>query len=121
VLKVTIGELPSEEEIGSTMGSSGKSMTSNVLALSVKEIDDDARSELGIESGGVIVERVEEGAAKDAGINKGDVIAMINNASIESVSHFKEIVGKLEPSQVVPVLIYRSGSPRFLALKIPKK
>lgn len=121
-LQVTIGELPSDDDIQLAVTHQGdKSAVSTRLGLSIIELNDEKRDELGVSENGVLVRRVnDEGPAYDAGIRKGDVIMMINNIDIKNVSHFKEILSQLEAT-TVPVLIHRRGSPLFLALKIPKK
>jgi serine protease Do len=120
-LSVTIGELPSDDEIQlAVTRQGGKSATSTRLGLLVIDLNDEKREKLGISEGGVLVQRVDEGPARDASISKGDVIMMIDNIDIRDVSHFKEILSQLS-AKTVPVLIHRRGSPLFLALKVPEK
>lgn len=122
-IKVTLGELPSEEDIElafKNRGNGNQSLTSRRLALSVINLDQEKREQVGIMEGGVLVQRVEAGPARDAGIRKDDVIIMIDNVDIKDVDHFKEIVSKLTAT-TVPILLYRSGSPLFLALRLPAK
>lgn len=120
ILEVTIGELPSEADIQLVV--TGKetqsAITSKRLALSVIDLDDNKREELSISEGGVLVQGVDAGPARNAGIRKGDVILMIDNINIENVKHFKEIVNQRSETKV-PVLVHREGSPLFLALTIP--
>jgi serine protease Do len=124
-LQVTIAELPSDDELelAATSGSSGKSTTHTTLGLSVTELTDEQRETLNLPvKNGVLVEKVSAaGPASNAGILKSDVITMINNVDIASTSQFKEVAESLQPGQTVPILIYRGSTPRFLALKMPKK
>ena len=122
-VNVMIAELPSEEDIQASNGKGGsgnKSATSNRLGLSVVENDKERGNADGNE-GGVLVQKVDSGPARDAGIRKDDVIMMIDNTKIKDVRHFKDVVTGLEAGQAVPVLIHRRGSPLFLALKVPAK
>jgi len=120
-LNVTIGELPSEDDVKLAVTEQGsQAATSTRLGLSVSDLDDEKRNTLGIFDGGVLVRQVEFGAARSAGIRKNDIIVMIDNINIKNVAHFKEIVSQLSAT-TVPVLIHRAGSPLFLALKIPAK
>ena len=119
VLNVTIAELPPEDEIQLARGMGGKS-DSNKLGLTVSDLEPNQRDTLDIEEGGVLVEEVKEGPARDAGIHQGDVIMMIKNITIEDVRHFKEVTSELEAGATVAVLIYRHGSPRFLSIEIPE-
>lgn len=122
-VNVMIAELPSEEDIQASNGKGGsgnKSATSNRLGLSVVE-NDKERGNSESNEGGVLVQKVDSGPARDAGIRKDDVIMMIDNTKIKDVRHFKDVVTGLEAGQAVPVLIHRRGSPLFLALKVPAK
>lgn len=121
-VNVTIAELPAEEEIQtSSKGGSSKSTTSNRLGLSVIDLGEKERNSTEISEGGVLVQKVESGPARDAGIRKDDVILMMDNTKIKDVRHFRDIINGLEAGQSIPVLISRRGSPLFLALKIPAK
>ena len=122
-VNVMIAELPAEEDIQAANGKGGsgsKSTTSNRLGLSVID-NDKERGNAESNEGGVVVQKVDAGAARDAGIRKDDVIMMIDNTKIKDVRHFKEVITGLEAGQAVPVLIHRRGSPLFLALKVPAK
>jgi serine protease Do len=123
-LGVTIGELPAEDDIAAvTKGGKGggKSITSDRVGLSVRDLTDKEREALEIPEGGVLVEHLKDGIARDAGIRKGDVILNLGEFEVKNASHFKELLSKLEPGQSTPVLIHRGDSPLFLALKIPAK
>jgi serine protease Do len=70
---------------------------------------------------GAVVAEVKPGSkAADSGLQQGDVIVGIGNASIttptEAVSKIHEAQATHEKS--VPVLVMRSGSPMYLALQI---
>lgn len=122
-LDVTIGELPAEDDIVASTkgGKGGKSITSDRLGMSVRDLTDKERETLDISEGGVVVEHLKNGIARDAGIRKGDVILKMGDTDLKNASQFKELLAKLEPGQSVPVLIHRGDSPLFLALKIPAK
>ncbi len=122
-VEVTIGELPAEDDIVATTkgGKGGKSITSDRLGMSVRDLTDKERETLDISEGGVVVEHLKSGIARDAGIRKGDVILKMGDSDIQNPNQFKEILAKLEPGQSVPILVHRGDSPLFLALKIPAK
>lgn len=120
-LEVTIAELPPEDDIKLAVSSKGdKTITSDRLGLSVTDLSAKKSETESLPENGVLVVQVEAGAARDAGIRKGDVIVMINNINIKNVSHFKEILADLE-EKTLPVLIHRQDSPLFLAIKVPAK
>jgi serine protease Do len=120
-LEVTIAELPPEDDIKLAVSSKGdKTITSDRLGLSVTDVSAQKSETENLPENGVLVVQVEAGAARDAGIRKGDVIVMINNINIKNVSHFKEILADLK-EKTIPVLIHRQDSPLFLAIKVPAK
>jgi serine protease Do len=119
---VTVGELPEESLSKLSSRSGGKSKaSSDRLGLQVRDLDDKERKELEIAEGGVLVDRSEDGPARQAGIRNGDVLLMLNNQRVTDAKQFKELVGQLEAGQVVPVLVHRNNSPLFLALRMPKE
>jgi serine protease Do len=91
----------------------------NLLGFQVKELDSKALNELGIE-GGVEVYRVDDGAAREAGILQGDIIARLNNMSFDDIYKFKDVVKDLPQNRAIPVLIFRQKKPFFIVLKLDK-
>ncbi len=120
-LKVTISELPEEDEISLSRGDGA---THNVkvrrLNILVSDLPADKREELEIE-GGVLVEGVKSGPASRAGLRRGDVILKFNNADVRDVRQFRDLVKDVPAGKPVPVLVQRRGSPIFLALKIEEE
>lgn len=119
MLQVKIGELPSENELENTSSRGNKSFNSELIGLSVKNLDDEQKEEMNI-TGGVLVQKVTDGAAYEAGIRSNDVILELSQAPIKDVRHFKQLLDDLPKGRSVPVLVLRRGSPRFFALKIPE-
>ncbi len=78
------------------------------------------RETLQIAKNGVLVQDVGKGTAKDAGIQRGDVILRIQNNVIRDAADFEKTVKKLPAGKSVAVLIQRQGSPVFLAIKVDK-
>ena len=120
-LKVTIAELPAEDELAEKAGTpkDGK-VKADRLGLVVEKLTDSQRKELGTGKRGVLVRKVGKGPAREAGIRPGDVILMINNKDVTDPGQFRKLVKSLPAGRSVPVLIQRGGSPVFLPLKIPK-
>jgi serine protease Do len=118
-LRVTLGELPEEEELQAvTPGQPEASSTK--LGVTVGDLTDSQRKQLGIENGGVIVESVDEGStAQSGGIREGDVFIMFDNTRIKNAQHFTELVEKAPAGTMVPLLVQREGGPIFLAVKVP--
>ena len=83
------------------------------------DLSDEEREMLGIEKGGVLVKSVRSGPANDAGVEKGDVITMINGVTVEDSKHFKTLVESLPVGRSVAILVQRRDGPVFLAMKLP--
>ena len=119
-LSIVLGELP-EQQVKVERAEGSKAMTDNRLGLQVADLTVEQRKELELDDGGVLVEKVGEGAAADAGIHSGDVIVRIGDKQVKDVKTFKKIVKKLPAGKSVAVLVQRRGGPIFLALKVPEK
>ncbi len=116
-IMVTIAQLPDEITTVKENTEEEKEVKKSVLGMSVKKLDKVTKKQMKIDSG-VIVEDVDlDGAAKIAGIRKGDVIGMLDNRSINSVEEFTSIAEGLEPGKSIAILIHRSTGPVFLAIK----
>jgi serine protease Do len=118
-IKVTIEELPEDEELASSGTKPGRFVADN-LSMEVAEIRPDQRDKLEVKNGGVLVMKVEQGPAIHAGIRPGDVILSLNNVEVNDAHHFVELTKELPTNKPVPVLIQRAGQSQFLALKLDK-
>lgn len=117
---VTIGELPTEQELASTGRDKKELDQSNPLNLVVSELDDNRKSKWNL-SNGVVVRRVMQGPGADAGLMVGDVITMLNREQIGSVADFEQAARNLPGDRAVPMRIVRRGSPLFIPLKLSSK
>ncbi|WP_273152203.1 DegQ family serine endoprotease [Methylophaga thiooxydans] len=118
-LQVSIEELPEEEELASNSGKQGRFVDSR-LSVEVADIKPAQRDKLGLETGGVIVMKVEKGPAINAGVRPGDVILSLNNVELNDAHQFIEVAKELPAGKPIPILIQRNGESQFLALKIAK-
>lgn len=119
-LDLEIGELPPEEELKHASSDKADTTTDNRLKIAVKDLTDKQREELELVAGhGVVVERVQQGPARRAGIRKGDIVTMIDDERVKDAKHFKELVEALPAGKSVPILVQRAGQPIFLAIKVP--
>jgi serine protease Do len=88
------------------------------LGLVVRELTDEERSRAaarGAVPRGLLVERA-QGAARDAGIQRGDFIVGIRGQRLESVKQFRDAVAK--EKKVVPLLVSRGGNELFIAVAV---
>ena len=91
-----------------------------IAGMQLRDLTDAERKQIGLESGGVLVTRLDDGAARDAGIREGDILMAINNHTVTNSAQLKAQLQKLSKSQSVPVLVRRGDSQIFLAMKLKK-
>ncbi len=89
----------------------------SALGMQVEELGGDARKRLKVESGVQVVDVDESGPASDAGIQKGDVITMIDNRAVKSIDDFEQITDELKSGKSVALLVQRRAGPVFLAIR----
>ncbi|MEW8507049.1 MAG: DegQ family serine endoprotease [Candidatus Thiodiazotropha sp.] len=120
-MKVNIGELPAEDEM-ELAGTQAPKVSENRLGLMVSKVSPQLRKQLRLPSRhGVVVESATGQSAREAGIQQGDVILMINQREIEGVEHFNKLVKELPADKTVPLLVHRNTGPIFLALRVPEE
>lgn len=115
-LKITLGEL--KEEAVQKASLPPKSTELNKLNIVVADLSNEDRAQLDIKNNGVVVQQVNTGSARKAGVRRGDVILMINHKDVVNVEQFNKLVNDLPDDKPVPLLIQRRGETVFLALKI---
>ncbi len=119
IIKVTIGELPDEDqEIAEQKVD--KTRLDEVLGMTVENLTPEQKKRFDIDAG-VYVSGVEAGPARRAGIKSGDVVVQVQGKPVENVAEFKLLVENLPTDKSVPVLIRREQRSLFLALKNDKK
>lgn len=119
-LTVVIATLPEEEALQATTGEP-KSTADTRLGVEVTDLTEEQRKQLDLKQHGVVVTAVREGPASQAGVQRGDVILMINGVQIENSAQFKRLAAELPRGKSVPMLVQRRDGPTFLALKLPEK
>ncbi len=116
VIKVKLGELPEDPAVARVHKPIVEK--ANRLGVSVLDMTDKQKRELEL-ANGVVVERLVDGAASDAGVRKGDIILSINNETVKDSEQFQELVEALPEGKSVAMLVQRGSSPTFLAIKVP--
>ena len=81
-----------------------------MLGVSIQDIDSDLAKKIGIdELTGVYVADVNESsAAKDAGIQKDDIILKVNNILVNKVAELQEQISKFRPGEKVVITVKRN-------------
>ncbi len=82
------------------------------LGISITTLDSKLAEEKGINlgTGGVYVQGVQdEGAAKVAGIEAGDVITQVNGKAVKSVPELQEIIASYRPNEKIKIQYLRNG------------
>ena len=117
-LSVTIGELPSADEITRVASTRRPSDGDNPLNIKVGKASDDLLEELDVEHGILVQEVINGGPADKAGVLPGDVLLMVHREQMDSLDDFDRVIQGLGDDKSIAVLIQRPGGSQFLALKL---
>ena len=125
-VEVTLGERPSQEELGlwpeREEGPVPRPKAEEGLkrfGLTVEENSPEMAQRLGlVTSQGVVITAVEPGSsAYWAGLEPGDVILEVNRRPIDSLAEWNELVSQIDPGEMVLLTVLdRRGIARFLTL-----
>ena len=85
------------------------------LGVRALDIDNDKAPE-GIPSGIYVAEVRADSPAYNTGIQSGDIISMIGDEEVNSITGFKNIMEKLKPNQIINIKVNRSGKDGFTEL-----
>jgi Do/DeqQ family serine protease len=88
------------------------------LGIRVRDLNPDEKKELGLQSGVIIEEVLEDSPAAEAGIQEGDVIIKINREKVNDTKDFNAIARKLAKTQK-PILfqLRREKDTYFITVK----
>jgi len=85
------------------------------LGLALRPLSPDEQRSAGI-TGGLLVERVQQGPAALAGLQQGDVLLAINGAQVNDLAQLQAAVAHAEKS--VALLIQRNGDQIFVPVRL---
>ncbi len=121
-VQVTVGESPrdprgvSNLQVAGAAGNSGAA----ALGLRVEAVDAQTRKQMSLPSGqGVLISDVTGPVAGDADLQAGDVVLMVNQQRIASVSDFQAATRDVKAGSTVLLLIRRGDQSRFVGLTVP--
>jgi len=115
-VKIIIDELPTEVTQAKVQDEPMSSKVTEILGMEFKNLDSKTKKKLNINKG-VVVSNVSGDAATEAGIRVGDVITMLDNRSIASISDIKSVAAQLSKGKSVAMLVQRTTGPVFLAIR----
>ena len=90
------------------------------LGVIPRELDSKIAKEKNLKIGrGIYLEEVvDNGAAKSAGLQKGDVIVKMEGQLVDSDAQMREIIGRRRPGDVINVTVNRDGSERDFKVEL---
>jgi serine protease Do len=110
-ISMTVGEM------NATAGKADESVAKGKLGLAVRALTPAERDKADVSKDeGLMVERVAEGAAAQAGIRPGDIILSVNGESVSSVDKLRNLVEKNGKRLAFHIL--RGDTKLFVALRI---
>jgi serine protease Do len=115
-IAITVAELDADQkQRADKVPEPPKPVAVNGLGLSVVDLPEERRKQLGISSG-VVVESA-EGPATTAGIRRDDIVLSLNNIDATNAKQFNEQVAKLDPKKQAFVLIRRQENVFYLPIR----
>ncbi|MBM4233321.1 MAG: PDZ domain-containing protein, partial [Gammaproteobacteria bacterium] len=122
-VKVRVGELEPAGPVVADNQRAEPESSADRLGLVVRDLTSEERSQGGMRDGrggrtpvpeGVLVERA-QGAARDAGVQRGDFVLNVNGRPVKTVKEFRVAVAKA--GKAVALLVQRGGSQIFIPIR----
>ena len=117
-LSVTIAEIEAEKPLKKTVDKPPKSKeptAAQSLGLTVSDLTDAAKKELGVK-GGVQVDSVADAAAR-AGLREGDVIVTVANVSVTNVKELEAVLSKIDKTKPLNILFRRGEWAQYTVIR----
>jgi serine protease Do len=115
-LNVTLGEMPSDNEIATSAGKLPAKPEVNRIGLLLKELTPQQKKKLNGKNGLLVVDS--QGAAAQAGLRRGDVILGLNNSEVESLEQFNKQVAAAPSGKTVALLVQRGENTLYVPVKV---
>ena len=93
-----------------------------LIGISIQDLDNEIADDLGINitEGVHIIEVMDDGAAKEAGLRSDDVITGVDDKGIKNTPQLQELVGRGRPGDQVTLNINRNGSQKDIVVTLKK-
>lgn len=90
------------------------------LGVNIQQIDGDIRQAMGLkEKGGVLIADVQEGGpGARAGIKSGDVVLSVNDVSVHSPGHFRNLIAQSEANKKVKLKLIRDRQAKTIEAEL---
>lgn len=124
LLTLVIGEMP-EENRQSIQRNNRPTAPAEIVALprlgiSVSELSAEQRQALR-GSNGLVIEEVKSSAARQAGLQRGDLILAIGNIEVTSLAQFGNVLKQAPMGKNVALLVRRGDNASYVAIKLDDK
>jgi serine protease Do len=87
------------------------------LGVSVQNLTDSDREQMGLKTGGVVIASVEPGSfAEDIGLQKGDVLVEINRHHVASGSDVRNIMQSAKPGEAMAFKLMRNAGGNWASI-----
>ena len=118
-IKFKVQELP-VQQVSKKTNKQIKSATKKILGMTVSNISDAERKNLGLENSfGIKVAQINSNPAYESGLLKNDIIYQISGKNIKNINQFEKIVKNMKKGDFASLLVRRSqGNSLYLAIKI---
>ncbi len=95
-------------------------VTRGWLGVSIQDVNEDIAAAMGLETGGgvLINALVEDGPAKKAGLEQGDVITRFDGKPMKNMAELRLAVAKADPDHEAQVTVLRDGKERTFAVRL---
>lgn len=93
-----------------------------LIGVSIQDLDNEIADDLGlnITEGVHIIEVMDNGAAKEAGLRSDDIIVGVNGKDIKNTPQLQELVGRGRPGDKVKLNINRNGNQKDVVVTLKK-
>jgi serine protease Do len=118
-LTITIAEFEPDKPVAKAQAKEEKpklSSAGQAFGLTVSELTDAQRKELGLAKGGVRVDAASDAAAR-AGLREGDVVLSVANVEVSSVKEFDAVLAKFDKSKALSVLFRRDEWTQYAVIR----
>ncbi|MBT6892515.1 MAG: PDZ domain-containing protein, partial [Gammaproteobacteria bacterium] len=90
----------------------------NRIGIDIVDLEEVDKRRLEVNKG-VLISQVYAGPAREAGVQRGDVLTDIDGEAIDSAEQFERLVAALPDGVSVHIRVVRNKRPQYLALKVP--